>query len=77
MNNYAPYKEIKTFLDFMENKGFLSLKNLVIAGDLNITRYAYENWGMVKYLDPLACFFQGLFKRNRMIDVISNKLSPT
>ena len=54
LNIYAPYKDRKQFWDKIEVSCMLSVENLVIVGDLNMTLHSFENWGTICPFDPLA-----------------------
>ena len=77
LNVYAPYKYSRVFWENVEASSFLSLPNLIMGGDLNFTMFSHENWGMMSLVDMLASFFQAIFRRNNLIDIIPPKLSPT
>ena len=46
-----------SFRDKIEDIGLLSLDNLGIVGDLNLTLHSFENWGTTSPIDPLADYF--------------------
>ena len=54
MNINAPYKDLKYLQDKVNDSGLLSLKNLVIVGDLNMTLHYFENQGTTSPIDPLS-----------------------
>jgi hypothetical protein len=77
LNIYGPCLERKSFWERLEAAGLLSLKNLVLAGDLNLTLMAGESWGSRSNLGSLATFFTNLFSNNKLIDIQPGKLVPT
>jgi hypothetical protein len=77
LNVYGPCLERKSFWTTLANSGLLSLKNLVIAGDLNLTVSTSEVWGGYVASGQLAGFFNSLFQTHKLIDVQPDKLVPT
>ena len=61
----------------MADGGLLSLPNLVLAGDLNLTLNASEIWGPRAHLDPLGSFFTNLFSEHHLVDVAPSCAGPT
>ena len=57
LNCYGPYLNRDTFWSAVASAGLLSLPNLILAGDLNLTLNASEIWGSRAQLDPLGSFF--------------------
>jgi hypothetical protein len=62
LNVYGPCLERKLFWTNLANSGLLSLKILVIAGDLNLTVSTGEVWGGSASSGQLAGFFNSLFQ---------------
>jgi hypothetical protein len=52
----------------VEAAGLLSKKNLILAGDLNLTTSSSETWGQKATSDPLSVYFKSLFQRHSLID---------
>jgi hypothetical protein len=55
----------------------LSLKNLVLVGDLNLTLKVGESWGSRSNLGSLHTFFTSLFINNNLVDIQLGKLVLT
>jgi endonuclease/exonuclease/phosphatase family metal-dependent hydrolase len=55
----------------------LSYKNLIIAGDLNITFSPDEVWGGSSHHGTLDGYFKDLFLSKNLIDIQPTKLVPT
>jgi hypothetical protein len=77
LNIYGPCLERKLFWTSLANNGLLSLRNLVIAGDLNLTVSSGEVWGGSKCSGPLSNFFISLFNDHNLVDAHPDKLAPT
>jgi endonuclease/exonuclease/phosphatase family metal-dependent hydrolase len=77
LNVYGPHNDRVTFWNRLVFRGILATKNLVIAGDLNLTTGADDIWGLAAHLDRQANFFMDLFKDNLLVDVASNILVLT
>ena len=61
LNCYGPYLYHESFWNLVARGGLLSLPNLILAGDLNITLNGSEVWGTKTLPDPLGPFFTKLF----------------
>ena len=61
----------------MTSRGLLSLPNLILVGDLNLTLNASEIWGTRAQLDPLGPFFSRLFSEHHLVDVAPPSAGPT
>ena len=55
----------------------LSVENLVIVGDLNMTLHSFENWGTIHSYDPMAEYFIDIFKKYQLVDIVPFKITPT
>ena len=61
LNCYGPYLHRDVFWTAAARGGLLSLPNLILVGDLNLTLNAYEVWGSKAHIDPLGPFFMQIF----------------
>ena len=77
LNCYGPYLNRDLYWKFVADGGLLSLPNLVLAGDLNLTLNASEIWGPRAHLDPLGSFFTNLFSEHHLVDVAPSCAGPT
>ena len=53
----------------MARGGFLTLPNMILAGDLNLTLNVSKIWGSKAQLDPLGPYFTKLFSDHQLVDV--------
>ena len=77
LNVYAPYKDRRQFWDRIDVSGLLSIDNLILDGDLNLTLHSFENWGTLHPLDPLEYYFVEIFNNYQLIDIAPSKITPT
>ena len=77
INIYGSCSEKKKFWNSVADNGLLSLKNLIIAGDLNLTVSTGEIWGGSAQEGPLAGFFKTFFQSKQLIDIQLEKIVPT
>ena len=77
LNCYGPYHNHDSFWNAVASGGLLSLPNLILAGDLNITLSASEIWGSKALLDPLSPYFSKLFSDHNLVDVAPPCAGPT
>ena len=61
----------------MASGGILSLPNLILACDLNLTLNASDIWGSKAQVDPLGPFFSKLFSDHHLVDVAPPFVGPT
>ena len=61
----------------MSSGGLLSLPNLIMAGDLNLTLNASDIWGSKAHPDPLGPYFSKLFSDHHLVDVAPSCAGPT
>ena len=61
----------------MEASGILAKKNMIIAGDLNLTTSSAKIWEQKSTCDPLSGYFKSLFHKHSLIDVILAEIMPT
>ena len=71
------YKNRDHFWNSLELSGLLSVKNIIIAGDLNFALSLVEVLGSSSRLDQLVDYFSNLFQRVDIVDVDPIKLEPT
>jgi hypothetical protein len=77
LNIYGSCLQNNIFWNHMANSGLITIKNLVVAGDLNLTVSTEEFWGGSTNSGPLAGFFRDFFQAHRLIDVHPDKIVPT
>ena len=77
LNCYGPYLNRDSFWKATASGGLLSLPNLILAGDLNLTLNASEIWGSKALSDPLGSFFSKLFSDHHLVDVAPPSAGPT
>ena len=77
LNCYGPYLNQNSFWNVVALGGLLSLPNLILAGDLNLTLNASEIWGSKAHPEPLGSFFSKLFSDHHLVDVALSCAGPT
>jgi hypothetical protein len=77
LNCYGPCTDRHRFWIQLAGSGILSLKNLIIGGDLNILLAADEAWGGAILPNSSTDFYKALFAQHNLIDVRPTRLSPT
>jgi hypothetical protein len=77
LNVYGPCVDHKAFWERLDELGLLAARNLIIAGDLNLTTSPLEIWGEKATNDPLMSFFNQVFYKNNLIDLKPAELLPT
>ena len=64
-------------MELVARGGLLTLPNLILAGDLNLTLNGYEIWGTKEIPDPLGPFFTKIFSDHQLADVAPTCAGPT
>jgi len=77
LNVYGPCTDKVIFWSHLAASGILSLKNLIIGGDLNLFFEAEESWGGVLGSEPTGARFKEIFDSNFLINIRPSILSPT
>ena len=77
LNCYGPYLNRDSFWSAVASGGLLSLPNIILVGDLNLTLNASNIWGSRAQLDPLGPFFSKLFSDHHLVDVAPSCAGPT
>jgi hypothetical protein len=77
LNVYGPCIEKRLFWTNLSSSGILSKKNLIIAGDLNVTLSTEEVWGGSNFSANTTGFYKSIFQVNHLIDLTLDKLVPT
>jgi exonuclease III len=77
LNVYGPCADRKVFWERLDDLGLLAAKNLILAGDLNLTTSPKEMWGEKALIDPLLSFFNHIFYKNSLVDLKPAELLPT
>ena len=57
--------------------GLLSIPNLILAGDLNLTLNVAEIWGKKSSIDPLGPHFKHIFSSVDLVDIAPSCVGPT
>ena len=77
LNVYGPCADRKVFWQRIDDLGLLATKNLILAGDLNLTTSSEEIWGDRAQINPLHSFFNRIFYKNALVDLKPAELLPT
>ena len=77
LNVYGPYRDRELFWDKAYCGGLLSILNLVLGGDLNLTLHTSEIWGYKASTDPLSNHFLSLFDSVGLVDLAPQYAGPT
>jgi hypothetical protein len=77
LNIYGPCQDKPTFWMHLAESGILSLPNLILGGDLNITLSTDEQWGGAPSTGSGEKYFRDLFTNLNLIDIVPDRLVPT
>jgi hypothetical protein len=77
LNVYGPCMNKRIFWETLANSGLLSAKNLIIAGDLNITLLDEEVWGSTNFSVSLEDQLKYIFNSKNLVDIRSDRMVPT
>ena len=69
LNCYGPFRNREHFWDMILKGGLLTIPNLILGGDLNLTLNASKTWGKRVFIDALATHFKLLFDSVDLVDV--------
>jgi len=61
----------------LADSSILSIDNLILAGDLNITLLSDEVWGSTNFSGSMADHYKKLFQSKNLVDIRPDKLVPT
>ena len=77
LNIYGPYLNRVPFWNDLLSKSFISIRKVILGGDLNLSLGCVEVWGPRAVPDSLAPFFSNAFSCHDLLDIAPIKLSPT
>ena len=77
LNCYGPYRDQEIFWKNAMTGGLLSIPNMILAGDLNLTMNASKIWGKKASIDPLGPHFDQLFSSYNLVDISPLCVGPT
>jgi hypothetical protein len=77
LNVYGPCQNKFQFWSVLADSGILSIPNLILGGDLNITLSADERWGGTSSSGPREVFFRNIFQSRNLVDILPRKIAPT
>ena len=77
LNCYSSYLNRDVFWNAAARGGLLSLPNLILSGDLNLTLNASKICGSKAQIDPLGPFFTQLFADFNLVDIAPSCAGPT
>jgi hypothetical protein len=77
LNVYGPCLDRKSFWEKVAARGLMDRRNLILAGDLNLTCDVGEMWGDYAHVDPLSDFFKDFFNGFRLVDIVLDVMVPT
>ena len=77
LNCYVPCVQKRRFWTLVVDSDMLSVGNLIIAGDLNLTLSLGETWGGSASAGSLEGFFKAPFQNQNLIHIEPGKVVPT
>jgi len=77
LNVYGPCLDKSSFWTHLADSGILSLPNLILGGDLNLTLSSDEHWDSSSLSASGINPFRDLFNAFNLIDIVPVKLAPT
>jgi hypothetical protein len=77
LNVYGPCLDRLQFWSRLAASGILSIPNLILGGDLNITLTADELWGGITAPASGGVFYINLFSSFNLFDILPNCIVPT
>ena len=77
LNCYGPYLHQEKFWDSVVWGGLLSIPNLILLGEMNLTLNGCDIWGSKAIPDPLGPFFTKIFFDHHLADITPSCAGPT
>jgi hypothetical protein len=77
LNVYGMCSDMRAFWDLVVDSGLLSLDNLILARDLNITLSSDKVWGGSNSPGSLSYYYKFLLQSKNLVDLRPDKVVPT
>jgi hypothetical protein len=77
LNFYGSCVDKRRFWNLVADSRLLSIKNLILAGDLNITLASDETWGEGAVVGSSNDYYKLFFQNKSLIDIEPVKVVPT
>jgi len=77
LNVYGPCSDKKDCWQKLGDRGIMSIKILIVAGDFNFTLNEGEIWGESGIPDLLSLFLKDLFVEGGQVDILLDEVMPT